>query len=200
MFTGLIEAIGEVIAARQMPDRNGMQLRIACPFAASLGPGESVAVSGPCLTVEEQDLTSFLVTAVPLTLERTTLGTLRPGDRVNLERALPAHGRLGGHFVQGHIDGTARLVDRSLTAGLLLEIEVAPDLLRYITPRGSIAVDGVSLTVARLDGPRFTVAIIPETQAHTTLGMRQVGDAVNVETDILAKYVERVFRREAEEA
>lgn len=200
MFTGLIEAIGEVVMVRETPDGTGNHIRIACPFAASLEPGASVAVSGPCLTVEEHDATSFLVTAVPLTLERTTLGMLRSGDRVNLERALPVQGRIGGHFVQGHIDGTARIVDRSTTAGLHLEFEAGPDLLPYIAPRGSIAIDGVSLTVARLDGPRFIVAIIPETRAHTTLGARRVGDRVNVETDILAKYVERVLRRDAKEA
>jgi riboflavin synthase len=134
------------------------------------------------------------VQAVDETLLKTTLGNLRKGSRVNLERALRPTDRLGGHFVQGHVDGTAQIIDITpQTAGKLLTIELNDELLRYVIPHGSIALDGVSLTVARLEKRQVTIALIPHTLAQTTLGERQRGDWLNVETDLLGKYVERIL-------
>ncbi len=185
MFTGLIEAMG------QLAQRRGGRLRFTCPFADELAPGESVAVSGACLTVEACEPGGFSATAVPTTLRRTTLGTLAAGDAVNLERALRADGRLGGHLVQGHVDGVGHLLARAPDLEWELLHFTAPEaLLPYLVPRGSIAVDGVSLTVAGREAGGFTVAIIPHTAAATTLGALRPGAAVNLEADVIAKYVE----------
>lgn len=185
MFTGLIEAMG------QLAERQGAHLRFTCPFAGALAPGESVAVSGACLTVEACDASGFSATAVPTTLRRTTLGSLAVGDAVNLERALRADGRLGGHLVQGHVDGVGHLLARTPDLEWeLLRFRAPEALLPYLVPRGSIAVDGVSLTVAGREAGGFTVAIIPHTAAATTLGALRPGAAVNLEADVIAKYVE----------
>ena len=185
VFTGLVEAMGTLVA------REGGQLRFACPFAAELAVGESVSVSGACLTVEARDSAGFTVTAVPVTLARTALGRLAPGDAVNLERAVLAGGRLGGHVVQGHVDavGTVRAVAPE-GASLRLRLAAPPEVMRYVVPRGAIAVDGVSLTVADRAADAFDVALIPHTAHLTTLGRLTVGDPVNLEADVLAKYVE----------
>ncbi len=192
MFSGLVEAVG------RLQSREGDRLRFACPFAAELAVGESVAVNGVCLTVEVHDASGFAATAVATTLRRTNLGALRIGDAVNLERALPADGRFGGHIVQGHVDGVgtvgARTADGPWT---LLRVAAPAGILRYIVPRGSIAVDGVSLTVADRDDAGFAVALIPHTEANTTLGSLALDARVNLEADIVAKYVEGLMRATA---
>jgi riboflavin synthase len=182
VFTGLVEGMGEV-------ERPGPRVRIRADLA--LAVGDSVAVDGCCLTVVAAGDGWFEADAVPETLRRTTLGRRGPGDRVNLERPLRADGRLGGHFVQGHVDGVGRVAGRRAEGdSLLLDFTAGPELLRYVAEKGSIAVDGVSLTVAaRLQGG-FRVAVIPHTAAATTLGSRLTGDEVNLEADVLAKYVE----------
>ena len=191
MFTGLVEATGTLV------ERAGGRMRFSCPFAGELAVGESVSVSGVCLTVEDRGAESFRVTAVPITLERTVLGALSPGARVNLERAVPAGGRLGGHIVQGHVDAVGKVAARALDGDALLLVCAAPEaVMRYVVPRGSIAVDGVSLTVARRWADRFGVALIPHTAAVTTLGALEPGAPVNLEADVVAKYVEGLLALE----
>jgi riboflavin synthase len=188
MFTGIVEETGEVRAVEETAD--GRRVRIATTVEG-LTRGQSISVSGACLTVEDHDSDSFEVFLATETVERTYLGHLEPGDRVNIERALPADGRLDGHFVQGHVDGTAdittiRQVDEDWRFGFSLP----PDLAPYVVEKGSIAVDGISLTVAALDGDSFEVAIVPETYDVTTLSRKSVGDPVHLEVDVVAKYVE----------
>jgi riboflavin synthase len=188
MFTGIVEETGEVQAVTESED--GRRIRIGTSFD-DLTRGQSISVSGVCLTVEAYDADSFAVFLATETVERTYLGGLEPGDRVNLERALPADGRLDGHFVQGHVDGTAvtttiRQVDEDWRFGFSLP----PDLAPYVVEKGSISVDGISLTVAALDGDSFEVAIVPETYDVTTLSSKSVGDPVHLEVDVVAKYVE----------
>jgi riboflavin synthase len=188
MFTGIVRELGSVEAVEENAD--GVRLRIRGPeTAVGASTGDSVSVNGVCLTaVEVQDgVLSFDV--VPETLRRSTLGRLSAGDPVNLEPALQAGDPFGGHFVQGHVDGIAR-VRRTTEEGL--EIEAAPELLRYVVEKGSIALDGVSLTVATLDGDAFSVALVPHTKAVTTLGRAAPGDELNIEVDMLAKYVEKL--------
>jgi riboflavin synthase len=185
MFTGIVEATGRLVG------RAGPRLRLACPFAAELAVGDSVCVSGVCLTVEARDAESFTATAIPTTLRRTTLGTLRVGEPVNLERALPANGRLGGHVVQGHVDGVGRLLQRRPDGEWeVLRFAAPAEVLRHVVPRGAIAVDGVSLTVAEREPDWFAVGVIPHTAAVTTLGALAPGAGVNLESDVLAKYVD----------
>lgn len=189
MFTGLVEVMGRVRA------RVDTRLTVSCPFASELTIGESVAVSGVCLTVEAVGADDFTVTTVPMTLRRSTLGTLVPGAAVNLERALAANARLGGHIVQGHVDGVGVLRQRVRDADWdLLRFAAPAEVLPYLVPRGAIAVDGVSLTVAERQADGFTIAIVPHTARLTTLGASQPGSAVNLEADILAKYVEGLLR------
>lgn len=197
MFTGLIEAVGEVRAVRPS-DGGGLRLTVT-PGAAAVGdgtvPGDSVAVDGCCLTAVEISAGAVTFDAVPETVRRSTLKTLRVGDKVNLERALPANGRLGGHFVQGHVDCTAT-VRRTVPAGTGLELHVQADnqaAAAQIVEKGSVALAGVSLTVAGLEPAApggFWTAVIPETLRRTTLGTLRPGDKLNLETDILAKYVQ----------
>ncbi len=185
MFTGLVEALGRVRT------REGTHLEVSCGFARELAIGESVSVNGVCLTVEAADADGFAVTTVPTTLRRTTLGELAAGAPVNLERALGATSRLGGHIVQGHADGVGTLAARRPdSAWEILRFTAPPAILRYCVPRGAIAVDGVSLTVSDRQADGFSVAIIPHTARMTTLGALQPGGHVNLEADILAKYVE----------
>ncbi|MFN3420935.1 MAG: riboflavin synthase [Armatimonadota bacterium] len=192
MFTGIIEEVGEVAQAQ----RKGMAVffGIRASFARELKKGDSVCINGACLTVVDIQPPLFWVEAVEETLARTNLGFLKPGDRVNLERALPAGGRFGGHFVQGHVDGTgviAQIVPRLRSK--VVRIHTPKELMPYIVPKGSIAVDGVSLTVVEVGQDWFTVSLIPFTLEHTTLGLRKVGDVVNLEVDILAKYVRHML-------
>ncbi len=191
MFTGIVEELGTVVS--RTGEATAVLVIDAPGVAPGLGVGASVAVNGVCLTATEVDGGRFQVDVVGETLARTALGRLQPGNRVNLERALPAGGRFDGHIVQGHVDGVgtvAALADDP--GGRRMTVEVTPDLLRYLVIKGSVTVDGVSLTVAGLVRGGFEVALIPHTLAVTTLGERAVGDPVDIEVDILAKYVERL--------
>ncbi|HXR13791.1 MAG TPA: riboflavin synthase [Solirubrobacteraceae bacterium] len=191
MFTGLVEAVGEVVAIAR--DEHGAVIEIAAPIADELNEGDSVSVSGACLTARAIEHGRFRADVVEETLRRTTLGELSGGSRVNLELPLRLSDRLGGHVVLGHVDGVGE-VRASHESG---EIEVTIDeaLSRYVVEKGSIALDGVSLTVAALDGATLTVALIPATRESTTLGEATVGRRLNVEVDILAKHLERLVRR-----
>ncbi|HYE57746.1 MAG TPA: riboflavin synthase [Rhodothermales bacterium] len=191
MFTGLVEAIGHVEATTPSP--TGRRLCIAAPFADELALGESVSVSGACLTVVGTDATAFEVDTVPVTLEKTTLGSLGPGDAVNLERALRAGDRLGGHFVLGHVDATGSIVEArdGGDGARTFRIAYDPAFADLLIPAGSVAVDGISLTVARLGPSDFTVALIPHTLAVTTAGTWEEGQRVNLEFDVLGKYAQR---------
>ena len=194
MFTGLIETLG--VVRRLEPDGSGgRRLTVAVPFAADLALGESIAVNGACLTVVTRDSETCAFQASPETLSRTNLGELAVGDRVNLERSLRMGDRLGGHWVQGHVDGMGRVAERVRQGEWEVFWFTAPaELARQMVPKGSVAVDGISLTVVDVTVDRFSVALIPHTLAVTTLGFKQTGAAVNLETDILAKYVWKCLR------
>jgi riboflavin synthase len=189
MFTGLIESLGTVM--RLNPAGAGQQLRIEAPgIASALTIGESVAINGACLTVVERDEQSCRFDVAPETLLKTNLGALRPGDRVNLERSLRVGDRLGGHMVQGHVDGVGEIAQRIKDGAWETFWFACPaDLAAQMAPKGSIAVDGISLTLVDVGAERFSVALIPHTLAATTLGFKKPGDSVNLETDLLAKYV-----------
>jgi riboflavin synthase len=181
VFTGIVRELGRVVAF------DGARLLVEAP-QTSAGIGDSIAVDGVCLTVVRQDGDQFAFDVVAETLSRTTLGTLTEGDPVNIEPALRAGEPLGGHMVQGHVDGIGRV--RSISQPVW--IDALPDVLRYCVEKGSIAVNGISLTIAALDDAGFAVALVPHTLAATTLGAAKPGDAVNLEVDVLAKYVERL--------
>lgn len=194
MFTGIVEEVGTV--REVIPNATGAHLGIeARLILEDARIGDSIAVNGCCLTVVELGEGCFLVDAVEETLRRTCLGIVRSGDRVNLERAVRASDRLGGHIMQGHVDGIGTLVERTRQAdgSELVRVAAAADVLRYVVYKGSIAVDGISLTVAGLERDSFSIAVIPHTQAVTTLGVREVGSQVNLEVDVIAKYVERLL-------
>jgi riboflavin synthase len=194
MFTGLVEDVGTVVRADRRSDALVLAIRPSRMPVGELTLGESVCHDGCCLTVTETARDTFSVLAGAETLSRTTLGNLRVGKRVNLERALRVGDRLGGHWVTGHIDGTGELATRrDLGANLVLGIRATPALLRYIVEKGSIAVAGVSLTVNAVDAETFSIAIIPHTRDHTTLGEVSIGDRINLEVDILAKHVEKLM-------
>ena len=192
MFTGLVEATGRVERLDGRDD--GRRLQVSAPFAADLAAGDSVAVNGVCLTVVEHDGRTFAADLSRATLEATSLGAMRTGRMVNLERPVRADARMGGHFVLGHVDGTSSI--RSLTPdgdGYWLEVEVPDALGAYVIPKGSIAIDGISLTIASLEDRMVGVQIVPFTFAHTSLGEARAGDLVNLETDVLGKYVARLL-------
>jgi len=191
MFTGLIEVLGTV--RRIDADGAGRLLVVAAPeIAAELAVGDSVAINGACLTVIACDAEICRFQAGPETLLRTNLGELVPGDRVNLERALRLSDRLGGHFVQGHVDGLGRITERRRQGDWeMVWFACSPALAAQMVCKGSVAVDGVSLTLVDVEAERFSVGLIPHTLANTTLGFKQPGASVNLETDILAKYVLR---------
>ena len=191
MFTGLVAGTGTVESLKR--DDAGVRLRVRADLAAELGPGDSVAVNGVCLTAVEPDGSGFSADVMEETLRRSSLGPLGTGDAVNLELPLRAGDRLGGHIVQGHVDGTGE-VDSVREEGLsrVVRIRAPADLLRYVVEKGSIAVDGVSLTVSAVDGDAFEVSLIPETLERTTLGGAGPGRTVNLEVDVLAKYVEKL--------
>jgi riboflavin synthase len=194
MFTGIVEGTGTVAALDVAADGSGARLELEAPsLAGDLDLGESVAVNGCCLTVAETTPGGFAADLVAETLRRTALGGLAAGDGVNLERPMALGGRLGGHLVQGHVDGVAKVLDRRpVGAGDEVRIELPPELERYVVEKGSIAVDGVSLTVAGLGPGWFAVALVPHTLEVTTLGRRRPGDPVQLEVDVVAKYVERL--------
>ena len=195
MFTGIVEEIGEVVDVRRTDEVLVLTVR-GPTVVTDTRPGDSIAVSGVCLTVADAVTDeTFRVELVPETLARSSLADVAVGTRVNLERAMAVGGRLGGHIVQGHVDGVGTLRSRNPGARSdELRFTLPPDLSRYVVEKGSITVDGVSLTVAGTDGATFTVALIPTTLAHTTLGARTAGEPVNLEVDVVAKYVERLTR------
>ena len=189
MFTGLVLGMGEITA--EQPREGGIRLWIdAGPIAAEASTGDSVAVDGCCLTVVAQEENRLGFDVIPESLRRTALGAKAVGSKVNLELPLRANDRLGGHFVQGHVDGTAEMLARSEQGDDVVLAFSTPEALRgQVVEKGSIAIDGVSLTVAGVESDSFTVALIPHTLEVTTLGILRVGDRVNLEGDILAKYV-----------
>jgi riboflavin synthase len=189
VFTGLVAAKGTVRSLRDG------RLEVETPLAGELAPGDSVAVNGVCLTAVDPDGSSFAADVMPETLRRSSLGPLGAGHDVNLELPLRVGDRLGGHFVQGHVDATGT-VAAVYHEGLSRVVRIAAeaDLLRYVVEKGSIAVDGVSLTVSAVDGDAFEVSLIPETLERTTLGQAESGKTVNLEVDVLAKYVEKAIR------
>jgi riboflavin synthase len=194
VFTGLIADLGSVAAIGQ--DDEGATLRIGTLLAGEIAEGDSVAVNGVCLTATTIGSGEFEAQAIHETLERSTLGALLPGDHVNLELALRADGRLGGHIVQGHVDGAGTIAAlRQDGFSRVITINADPALLPYVVEKGSIAVDGVSLTVSALHEGGFEVSLIPETLERTTLGRAVVGQPVNLEADILAKHVQRLLQK-----
>jgi riboflavin synthase len=191
MFTGLVASVGEVVGLER--DADGALLEIAAPIVGELHPGDSIAVNGACLTARDSDGERFRADVVAETLRRTTLGDLASGSRVNLELALRMSDRLGGHVVLGHVDGVGEV--RAQHESGEIEVAIDDELSRYVVEKGSIALDGVSLTVAGVEGATLTVALIPLTRESTTLGEAAVGRRLNVEVDILAKHVERLLGR-----
>lgn len=193
MFTGIIEEIGKVssastarlvISARQVVD--------------GIKPGDSIAINGACLTVTDFDRASFSIDIMPETLQRTNLGQLTAGDGVNLERPTTLGGQLGGHLVQGHIDDIGRIISMEREGeALLFRFEAPPEVMRYTAPKGFIAVDGISLTITEKDNSSFQVSVVEYTRRNTTLGSRKVGDVVNLEVDIIAKYVAQFTQPQA---
>jgi riboflavin synthase len=193
MFTGIIEEIGTVRATRQT------ELTVAASkVLEGVQLGDSIAVNGACLTVTAKDGRSFTVGITPETLRRSNLGFLRPGDPVDLERALPVGGRIGGHYVQGHVDGVGWL-DSIVPEGesLIYKFSAPPEILRYVVEKGFIALDGISLTVIACDDSTFSISMIPFTQRTVILGQKKPGYVVNIEVDIIGKYVEKLFGRPA---
>ncbi len=197
MFTGIVEELGEVVAVDQ-PGPDSARLTVHGPLVTKdVEHGGSIAVNGVCLTVVDTGPDSFTADVMKETLDHTSLGALKPGDPVNLERAVRSDGRLDGHVVQGHVDSAARIVSR--TPGdrwEVVRIALPPELARYVARKGSIAVDGVSLTVSGLGDDWFEVSLIPVTLELTTLGRKRPGDLVNLEVDVIAKYVERLLKTE----
>lgn len=195
MFTGIIETIGEIRGIERRGEGARLEIETG-DFAAGVREGDSVSVSGVCLTASRVAGGSIAFDANRETLEKTTLGGARPGARVNLERALQAGGRIGGHFVQGHVDATGRIRSLRRTPGdTRLEVAWDPALLLFLVDKGSVAVEGVSLTVIEVKRDAFTATLIPETLERTTLGGLAAGDAVNVEADVLGKIVVRYLER-----
>jgi riboflavin synthase len=188
MFTGLVADLGTVAGVDGTA--GGARLRIETPLGAELAPGDSVAVSGVCLTAVDPDAGSFEADVVAETLRRSSLGGLSAGERVNLELPLRAADRIGGHVVLGHVDGLGEVTRVDPSGEIAVAVE--PGLLRYVVEKGSIALDGVSLTVAAVDDRSLTVALIPETRRRTTLGAARPGTRVNVEVDVLAKHLEKL--------
>jgi riboflavin synthase len=202
MFTGIIEELGTVAGLHRGSDHAGgakLVLRASKALSNSNGPrlqeGESIAVNGVCLTAREITSETFAADLSPETLERSSLASLRTGGRVNLERAMTPTSRFGGHIVQGHVDGVGKLValDPLPDGNYWFSVDIPPDLAQYVVWKGSIALNGISLTVARLDGVRVGVAIIPHTYENTSLSELRPGDLVNVECDVLAKYAEKLL-------
>jgi riboflavin synthase len=195
MFTGIVEELGTVVDLEDQGD--AVRLTVNGPLVTSdAGEGDSIAVNGCCLTVVTREDGSFTADVMRETLAKTSLGAFEPGTRVNLERAVTPTTRLGGHIVQGHVDGTGTVVSRTPSEHWeVVEISLPAELERYLVPKGSITVDGISLTVVEVHADSFTVSLIPETLARTTLGFKQPGDVVNLEVDVIAKYVEKMVTR-----
>lgn len=192
MFTGLVADLGTVESVEANGD--GARVTVRTRLASELSPGDSIAVNGVCLTAVEPTADTFAADVMNETLTRSSLGAAADGETVNLELALRADGRLGGHIMQGHVDGVGTVAD-VLEDGLARRIsfDAAPELLRYLVEKGSIAIDGVSLTVATVSEAQFSVSLIPETLARTTLGAAEPGRTVNLEVDVMAKYAEKMM-------
>jgi riboflavin synthase len=192
MFTGIVEEVGEVLTVDVDSPQDGLTIR-AQRVLSDTRLGDSISVNGTCLTVTRLDPQHFTIGVMPETLRRTNLGALRRGDTVNLERPLQTESRLGGHFVQGHIDGTG-VVESVIQDGTALAVRIvtSPDILKYVVEKGFIAVDGVSLTVTQVDDTGFGIALISYTQENVASGTQTVGHRVNLEVDVLAKYVEKL--------
>ncbi|GBG12083.1 riboflavin synthase [Paenibacillus agaridevorans] len=202
MFTGLVEEVGRMKNVYRQGE--AMMLTIGASIVTQgAALGDSISVNGVCLTVTSYDRASFTADVMPETYRKSTLHLLKPGDPINLERAMAVGSRFGGHIVQGHIDGTGKVTSRTVDANaVVFRIEAkSGDLMRYIIPKGSITIDGISLTVVEADGDGFSVSIIPHTLAETALAHRQPGDNVNLETDIIGKYVDHLLHyRNAEKS
>ncbi|MFC9942582.1 riboflavin synthase [Streptomyces pratensis] len=193
MFTGIVEELGEVTAVEKLDDASRFRLR-GPVVTEGAKHGDSIAVNGVCLTVVDLADDEFTADVMAETLNRSSLGALAAGSRVNLERPMALGGRLGGHIVQGHVDGTGHIVERVPSENWeLVKISLPAGLTRYVVEKGSITVDGVSLTVVDAGPDHFTISLIPTTLALTTLGIKEPGDPVNLEVDVLAKYVERLL-------
>jgi riboflavin synthase len=200
VFTGIVEELGVVEALEDQGD--AIRLTVRGPHVTGDARlGDSISVNGCCLTVAARDGETFTADVMRETLDKTSLGVLEPGSRVNLERAVTAQTRLGGHIVQGHVDGTGQVLHRTPSEHWeLVEISLPGELARYLVDKGSITVDGISLTVVTAGPASFTVSLIPETLARTTLGVKQEGDPVNLEVDVIAKYVERLITHQKDPA
>ena len=196
MFTGLIEEMGKIL--RIQSNSAGKLFQIAAQkVVQDLKSGESIAIDGACLSVIESDSSSFTVQAVQETLTKSTLSFLKVGDYVNLERAMLATSRFGGHFVQGHVDGMGKLISlKSLGESAEMSLVVPDELLKYIVPKGSIAINGISLTIVAVESAVVRIALIPLTLTETNLKYKKNGDFVNIEVDLLVKYIERFANRE----
>lgn len=193
MFTGIVEELGQVSGLEALDD--AVRISITGPLVVSDAKiGDSISVNGVCLTVTSKSADSFTADVMQETLNRSTLGKLTAGAKVNLERPVTLATRLGGHLVQGHVDGMGEVVSREVSDNWeVVTIKPPKDLLKYIVEKGSITVDGTSLTIASVNSEVFTVSLIPETLTKTTLGIRQVGELVNLEVDVMAKYVEKLM-------
>lgn len=192
MFTGIVEEVGHVTALRAKPQ--AMELTVACSLILDdVKRGDSISINGVCLTVSHFDQNSFTVDVIPETVKSSTMSELRTGSRVNLERAMPATGRFGGHFVSGHVDGVGviRSVKKESNA-VTKTIELDASLMKYMMHKGSISVDGTSLTVFSVDSKTVTISLIPTTREDSLLGEKGIGERVNIECDLLAKYTERI--------
>ncbi|MCB8903197.1 MULTISPECIES: riboflavin synthase [unclassified Streptomyces] len=200
MFTGIVEELGEVTAVEQLEDASRFRLRGPL-VTEGAQHGDSIAVNGVCLTVVEFGDGEFTADVMAETLKRSSLGALEVGSRVNLERPMAVGGRLGGHIVQGHVDGTGTILERTPSEHWeLVKVGLPAHLSRYVVEKGSITVDGVSLTVVEVTDDWFTISLIPTTLDLTTLGLKQSGDPVNLEVDVIAKYVERLLGPNAKES
>jgi riboflavin synthase len=199
MFTGIIEETGTVRHVSLSGNSGRIQIGAELVLSGTR-PGDSIAVNGVCLTVTTMDTKSFTADVMAETLRRSNLGQLKAGDLVNLERAMPADGRFGGHIVSGHIDGTGTVAALEQEGNATwVYVRTSPDILALIVEKGSIAIDGISLTVAKVGDRDFAVSIIPHTSSHTTLLKKRSGDVVNLENDIVGKYVERLLGRKEQE-
>ena len=200
MFTGIVEELGEIVAIEHGAE--SAVIRVRGPLVTSdVTRGASIAVNGVCLTVVEHDRDSFSVDVMAETLNRSSLGSVQAGALVNLERAMAASNRFGGHIVQGHVDGTAQILARLPgDRWEVVQFTLPPELSRYVVEKGSITVDGVSLTVSAVTDDTFSVSLIPTTLELTTLGHKGVGDTVNLEVDVIAEYVERLLTHTTTEA
>lgn len=195
IFTGIVEEIGEIKAIQRGSKSARLEVK-AAKVLEDVKIGDSIAVNGVCLTVCEFAAGHFKADVMPETMDKTTLGSMKPGSPVNLERALQLGGRLGGHIVQGHVDATGIIIQKqTLDIAHIFRIAAPEELLRYVIPKGSIAVDGVSLTVVDVFADSITVSLIPHTSGQTILGGKKAGDAVNLESDILGRYIEKLLKK-----